>query len=214
MISRSRDARAGFAAALPARRRSRRDGRRRAMALRRRRRQVGVSIRTRAEPRKRLAQTCRRLRRPEAAARARGPSDCHSATMSSVSGEENSGSDRAGSPCSSTTAIRSACAGFADQADRDAAKGGDRHVQRHAHAAHRTAQHHAFAVQIDDAQTFVGGLVGGFETHGQREGVEPQRAARPGSDPADFHLTPRKLSSPGLLPPGCRDNARVRSQSA
>ena len=55
---------------------------------------------------------------------------------------------------------------FAEQPDRDAAIGGYRHVQCHPHAAHRTPQHHALAVQIDDAQTFVGGFVGGFESHG------------------------------------------------
>jgi hypothetical protein len=50
-------------------------------------------------------------------------------------------------------------------------------------------------MKIDDAPVRVGRVVGGFETHGQREWVEPQRAARPGSDPAGFHLTPRKLGS-------------------
>jgi hypothetical protein len=50
-------------------------------------------------------------------------------------------------------------------------------------------------MEIDDAPVLVGRVIGGFETHGQRERVEPQRAARPGSDPAGFHLTPRKLGS-------------------
>ena len=52
-------------------------------------------------------------------------------------------------------------------------------------------KHHALAVQIDDAQALVGRLVGGSKTHGQRERVEPLHAARPGSDPAGFHSTPR-----------------------
>jgi hypothetical protein len=59
---------------------------------------------------------------------------------------------------------------FADvigQPDRDAAIGGDRQVDGHPHAAHRAPQHHALAVQIDDAQMLVGRLVGGRETHRQ-----------------------------------------------
>ena len=66
----------------------------------------------------------------------------------------------------------------------------------------RPPQHHPLAKEIDNAPAPVGRFVGGFETHGQGEGVEPHAAARPGSEPADFHLTPRKLSAPaGLFRP-------------
>ena len=100
---------------------------------------------------------------------------------------------------------------FPGEADGDAAERGERQIQRHAHAAHRAAHHDALAMQIDDAQALVGRFVRGFETHGQGERVEPQwgphracamgypGAARPGSDPAGFHLTPRITR----LPPGC-----------
>ena len=75
-------------------------------------------------------------------------------------------------------------AGFAAQADGDAAEGRDRHVERHAHAAHRAAQHHALAMQVDDAQPLVGRFVGGGKPHGQREGVEPRRGLPARPDPA------------------------------
>ena len=136
--------------------------------------------------------------------------------MSSLSADQYKGSDKAGSLVfehDGDGGGNGVC--FRDQTDRDAAEGGNRHVQRHADAAYGPPQHHALAVQVDDAEAFVGRVIGGLETHRQREGVEPQHAARPGSDPADFHLTPRKTSAPPrLLPPGCRDNARARSQSA
>jgi len=68
-------------------------------------------------------------------------------------------------------------------ADGDAAS--ERQTERHAHAA-QNGQHDALAVKIDDAQMLVGGCIRGFETHGQRERVEPRHAARPGSEPAGF----------------------------
>ena len=195
-----------------ARRRSRIAGRRRAMALRRRRRQVGASTRTaprRANGSRRVpSRSATRSGRPSTR-----PQDCHSATMSSLALEENSGSDSAGSPCSSTTAIAVGGA-FAlpirrMATPRNAATG---KFKRHAHAAHGAAHHDALAMQIDDAPAFVGRLVGGFETHGQGEGVEPRTAARPGSDPAGFHLTPRNSSSPRTVAARlCRENARARS---
>ena len=81
------------------------------------------------------------------------------------------------------------------EADGDATERGDRQIQRHAHAADRTANDDTLTVKIDDAPALAGRFIGRFETHRQREGVEPRSAARPGSDPADFHLTPRKLGS-------------------
>ena len=54
----------------------------------------------------------------------------------------------------------------------------------------RLVQHYALAMKINDAQMLVGGRVSDCETHGQGERVEPRRAARPGSEPAGFHLTP------------------------
>jgi hypothetical protein len=48
-------------------------------------------------------------------------------------------------------------------------------------------------MQIDDAPAPVGGVVSSLETHGQRKGVEPHVAARPGSKPADFHFDAPKL---------------------
>jgi hypothetical protein len=48
-----------------------------------------------------------------------------------------------------------------------AAISGDRQVHGHPHAAERAAQHHPFAMQIDNAQTFVRGVVGSRKTRGQ-----------------------------------------------
>ena len=85
------------------------------------------------------------------------------------------------------------------EADGDAAESGEWQIQCHAHTAHTPVQHHALAMKVDDAQMLVGGRVSDCETHGQGERVEPRCAARPGSEPAGFHLTPRKLK----LPAGC-----------
>jgi hypothetical protein len=53
------------------------------------------------------------------------------------------------------------------QPDGDAAIGGDRQVHGHPHAGERTAQHHPFAMQIDNAQAFVRRFIGGRKTRGQ-----------------------------------------------
>ena len=41
--------------------------------------------------------------------------------------------------------------GLREQLDGDTAIGGDRQIHGHAHAVARAPQHHAFAMQIDDA---------------------------------------------------------------
>jgi len=85
------------------------------------------------------------------------------------------------------------------KADGDAAEGGERQIERHAHTAHRAVQDNALAMQIDDTPMFVGFRIRGFETHWQGERVEPRCAARPGSEPAGFHFDASKLK----LPAGC-----------
>jgi hypothetical protein len=87
------------------------------------------------------------------------------------------------------------------QPDGDTAESRDRQIERHAHAADAAANHDAFPEQIDYSPAFIGRFIGRFKTHRQREGVEPHRAARPGSCPAGFHLTPRKTRP---LPGCCR----------
>ena len=165
------------------------------MTLRRRRRQVGASTRNapiRANGSRKLpSRSATRSGKPSTR-----PQDCHSATMSSLLLEENSGSDSAGIAVLEHDGDRGRRrVRRSGQADGNAAEGGDRQIQRHAHAADAATHHDALAMQIDDAPALVGRFIGGFETHGQRERVEPQCAARPGSDPAGFHLTPRKLGS-------------------
>ena len=162
------------------------------MALRRRRRQVGAS--TASAPMRSTARAMsRRARRPAAASRARGPTTAirprsrrrrvRLRTAAATARDRN-----VQAPRRSRRRVR--C--FGDQPDCDAAESGDRHVHRHAHAAHGTAHHDTFAMQIDDAPPFVRRLVGGLETDGQNEGVEPRYARpRPGRQPAGFHLTPR-----------------------
>jgi hypothetical protein len=51
--------------------------------------------------------------------------------------------------------------------DGNAAIGGDGQVHGHPHAGERTAQHHPFAIQIDNAQAFVRRVIGGRKTRGQ-----------------------------------------------
>ena len=70
---------------------------------------------------------------------------------------------------------------FAMETDGDAAEGGYRQADRHSHAANRAAHHHATGMEIDEAHAAVSGVIDSFKPRGQREGVEPQRAARPGS---------------------------------
>jgi hypothetical protein len=71
--------------------------------------------------------------------------------------------------------------GVAVQPDGDAAEGGHRQADRHAHAANGAVHHDAPGMKIDKAHAAVGRVVDSFKPRGQREGVEPQRAARPGS---------------------------------
>jgi hypothetical protein len=87
------------------------------------------------------------------------------------------------------------------QPDDDTAESRDRQIKRHAHAANAAADHDAFAVKIHNPPALVGRFIGGLKAHRQRERVEPRCAARPGSDPAGFHLTPRKTRP---LPGCCR----------
>lgn len=48
----------------------------------------------------------------------------------------------------------------------DAAKRSDGKIERHADAAHRPAQHHPLAMQIDDAKTLVSRFIRGGKAHG------------------------------------------------
>ncbi len=185
-----------------------RAGRRRAMALRRRRRQ-----RRRLDAQRRAERAKGSRSEPSSSATRSGrpstrPQDCHSATMSSLSVARTAAATKTGRRARAPRRSNSgACSASAkSRPDGDAAECRDRQIQRHAHAAHRAAQHHALAMQVDDAQALVGRFVGGGKAHGQGEGVEPHGgahrvcamglsptlAARPGSEPAGFHSTPRK----------------------
>ena len=163
--------------------------------------------------------SCRHARRPAAAGPARGPTTAIRPRCRRARLEENSGSDSAGSPCSSTTSIAvGGSSVFRVQPDGDAAESRDRQIQRHAHAADRAAHHDAFAMKIDDAPALVGRFIGGLEAHGQeRKGRAADRAARPGSDPAGFHLTPRKTRSrravAARLPRQCQSAVAIRLKS-
>ena len=56
----------------------------------------------------------------------------------------------------------------------------DRQADLHPHAANRTPQHDAFAIEFYLPHLPVRPGIVGRKTDGQSEGVEPQRAARPG----------------------------------
>ena len=91
--------------ARPTRRCNDRDGRRRAILLRRRRRHVGASIRKRPmrANASRIVPSVSLINSGSPRIR---PQICHSATMSSVSVDANSGSDSDASACSSVTATK------------------------------------------------------------------------------------------------------------
>src|SRR5580693_2456039 len=90
--------------------------------------------------------------------------------------------------------------GVVDAAQRNAKKIAHPDVDRHPHAVDGTMQNDAFAVKFYPPHAAVRAGVVRVEAEGQREGVEPQCAARPGGiDPACCSLTPHGfISPPGL----------------
>src|SRR5580658_200209 len=93
-------------------------------------------------------------------------------------------------------------------APRHAEEIADAHVDGHPHAVDGPMQDDAFAVKFDPAHAAVGADVLCVEADGQREGVEPQCAARPGGiDPACCSLTPHGFfSPPGLCSRSMRES--------
>ena len=90
--------------------------------------------------------------------------------------------------------------GVIDAAQRDAEEIADAQIDRHAHAEHGTAQHDAFAVKLDLPHAAIRARIVRMEAYGQRKGVEPQHAARPGGiGPACCCLTPHGFVSPPEL---------------
>ena len=87
-----------------------------------------------------------------------------------------------------------------DATQRDAKKIAHANVDRHPHAVDGTTQDDAFAVEFDLPHAAICAGVVRIEADRQREGVEPQCAARPGGiDPACCSLTPHGfISPPGL----------------
>ena len=114
----------------------------------------------------------------------------------------NSGTDSPLSRCSSMTATAAGCVALRRQHPHaDAAKLRDRHADLHPDAAHRAPHHDALAVEFDLADLPVGAAVARRVAHGQGEGVEPQRAARPHRGLPTLMLTPQTLPA-GLCLPG------------
>ena len=93
--------------------------------------------------------------------------------------------------------------GVIDAAQRDAEKIAHANVDRHLHAVDGTTQNDAFAVKLDLPHATICTGVVRIEADGQREGVEPQCAARPGGiDPACCSLTPHGFYLPaGIMFP-------------
>jgi hypothetical protein len=93
--------------------------------------------------------------------------------------------------------------GIIDAAQADADEIADADIDRHLHALDGTAQHDAFAVNLDLPHMAVGAHIVRIEADGQRKRVEPQVAARPGGiDPACCCLTPHGFSLPaGIMFP-------------
>ena len=203
--------------AAPARRRSSRDGRRRAMAVRRRRRQVGASMRSAPS----RANGSRKLPSPSATKSGRPstrPQDCHSATMSSALGRGKQRQRQSRIVVFEHDGDRGRCGIFGRQRRRGAAGSPRRETPRPACSAPCACRApSAAAPRARGADRRCGGARrpprrrlrnARAERRGRAAAEHAHRAARPGSDPAGFHLTPRKTSAPaGLLPPGCRDHA-------
>jgi hypothetical protein len=87
----------------------------------------------------------------------------------------------------------------------------------HPHTAERSTQDDAFAVKLDAPHAAICAGIMRIEADGQREGVEPQGAARPsGVDPAYCCLTPHGFSLPAgiMFPVDSGDFGRASSVSA
>ena len=226
MISRSPRWIAGVFDGTPARRRSKAAGRRRAMAVRRRRRHVGASMRTAPS----RANGSRKL--PSRSATSKGnprtrPQDCHSATMSSLALEQNSGSDSAGSPCSSTTAMavggssalpvrrmatprNAVTANSAPCACR--ARSGAPRRARDADRR-RAGARRPLRPRLRNARARRKGRAAVGSPSRLRDGIPRRGPTRQRSCRLPFDA-PNNSAPARLLPPGCRENARARSQSA
>ncbi len=141
------------------------------------------------------------------------PQDFHSRHQVVAVARHEQRHRKAASRCSSITAVAAGSSPSARQHPHaDAAKLGDRHADVHADAAHRAPQHDAIAIELDLPDLSVRAAVARRIAHGQGEGVEPQRAARPERGP-NTHLTPQTLPA-GLLcpvvPRSCRRGGRNR----
>ena len=74
------------------------------------------------------------------------------------------------------------------QAHADAAEIRDPHAEFHRNAAHRAPHHDALAIELNLSDFPVRSAILRGEPHGQGEGVEPQRAARPGRGVNHTHI--------------------------
>ena len=189
------------ASALPARRRKSRDGRRRAIALRRRRCQVGAAFRSgpiRANA-SRIVPSVSTISNGKPSMR---PQICHSATMSSLSVEANSGNDNAASACASVTqTIGGVCvvASSLMATQRYAATGKFIAIRMPESARRKITRSRCKSTMRKPSSA---ASLAVAKRAGSEERVEPPRArsractlrpgaARPGSGPAGSHLTPR-----------------------
>jgi hypothetical protein len=102
-------------------------------------------------------------------------------------------------------------------AQRNAKKIVYSNTHRHPHAVERSAQDDAFSVKLDAPHATICAGIMRIEADGQREGVEPQVAARPsGVDPTYCCLTPHGFSLPAgiMFPVDSGDFGRALSVSA
>ncbi len=151
------------------------------------------------------------VRRPAAARRAPSPSPPRGVRLHRLRPTRTAAGAAPGSRCSRRSPRRPPSPHVAD---RDAAKGRDRHIERHAHAANGTPHHHALAMQLDVPRPLVGSCVARRETHRQGKRVEPQRAARPGGASATSSFDASNSPTPDLLPGRRRSIAQFAPESA
>ena len=188
-------------------------GRRRAMALRRRRRQVGVSTRN-APIRARTARaSCRRARQQGAASRARGPRtatrrrsrrSCWKRTAAATAPDRRARARRRlRSVARSLLPVRRMAT---------PRKAADRQIERHAHAANTSDAPR----RARDADRRRAGAR--RPLHRSLRNARAKRRGRAATRGSTRQRSCRlpfdapKTSAPtGLLPPGCRDNARAPS---
>ena len=198
------------------------------MAVRRRRRHVGRFDAQRAKPRERLAQAAVALGDKQAASPRTRPQDCHSATMSSLALERKQRQrQRRVAVLEHDGDGGRRLVRFPGEADGDAAERGDAAYStpcacrapsgapRRARDAdrRRAGARRPLRPRLRNARARRKGRAAVGSPSRLRDGIPRRGPTRQRSCRLPFDA-PNNSAPARLLPPGCRENARARSQSA